>query len=141
MQNIFHNPDGANYQAQAVLACLRRWDGIEESYSKDRGKYLAEPMASRWHNCREQGYIITLTNHRHSNQINIVFYEHRNHDGICILQWESQCTINPPTLRDLPADTYKDKYDYAKDFDFMQIKEASDYIYQELTKFWIANNE
>ena len=57
MSNLFINQDGANEQAQAVLAYLRGRSGIDASYNSTRGCHDAEPELNRWHNCREQGYV------------------------------------------------------------------------------------
>ena len=96
---LFDNPDGANFQAQAVLACIRQHSGIEHTWNKDELKYDIEPEVERWFNCREQGYVIYARTR--SKQLNIAFFEHRNSDSICAVKWEGY-TINPPTINDIP---------------------------------------
>ena len=61
--------DGANCQAKAVLAYLSHNDGIEESWDTEQKRYTAEPKVARWENCREQGYVISLTSKHHTKQL------------------------------------------------------------------------
>lgn len=83
---LFQNPDGSNHQARAVLAYLSAHDAIEASWSDERKCYDACPEVNRWHNCREQGYVVTMRSKDYSRQVNIAFFEHRNSDGICAIE-------------------------------------------------------
>lgn len=135
MNNLFINPNMASPAAQAVLAYLRRHDGIENSWD-DESRCLARPEVSEWHNCREQGYVITMRSKDYSRQINIAFFEHRNSDNICAVEWE-QCTTNPPTIDTANfGDKYKTKYDVSKSVRYDQALDMADWIYQRLTAFW-----
>jgi len=49
--------DGAHPSARAVLALLS-WFEVEESWDSERKEYLAEVAVNRWHNGREQGYVL-----------------------------------------------------------------------------------
>ena len=66
--------DGANYQAQAVLAFVRRQNDTILNYSwNDEFKSYEDRLnVGRWENCREQGYVISM-NTRNGNQLNIAF--------------------------------------------------------------------
>src|SRR4051812_35854363 len=110
---LTQNPDGAGFQAQAVLAYLRYFigSGIEESWNAKWNQYEAEPRVVRLDNCREQGYIVWLRSRDSKHQINIAFYEHRNNDLICAVVSDVR-TFNAPILADiLPA--MNDKWDVA----------------------------
>jgi hypothetical protein len=129
--------DGANWQAQAV-ACYLNHTKIEESWSEEKSAYLASPSISRWENCREQGYVISL---RAANlkQINIAFFEHRNSDSICTVEWE-QNTMNAPTIDTAEfGNIYKDKYDTSASFSYGEVVAAGDWILDRLDSFWTNN--
>lgn len=139
MNNLFDcNEDGANYQARAVRAFLSGRSGIEESYDRELNRYMAEPEINRWHNCREQGYVITMRNNDYSRQINIAFFEHRNSDQICAIEWE-QHTVNPPTIDSAEfVGIYKTKYDTSHQVSPGRADEMADWIFDRLTAFWKA---
>jgi len=142
MANLFGvNEDGANYQARAVRAYLSMYDGIDESYDKEWHRHKAEPKINRWHNGREQGYVISMKNNDYSRQINIAFFEHRNSDNICAIEWE-QFTLNPPTIENADfGNVYKDKYDVSHQVNVGMASEMANWIFQRLTDFWnIAAN-
>ena len=139
MPKLFQNHDGASAAAQAVLAYLSSHDGIEESWDTVKGRYKACPTVARWHNCREQGYVVSMQSGDYSKQINIAFFEHRNYDNICAIKWE-QITINPPTIETMntKGTVYKDKYDVSKEFSYDECTLMAEWIYKELTHFWVS---
>lgn len=127
--------DGANYQAQAVM-CFLRTRTIEDSWNKEFHKYDAEPLISRWENCREQGYVVSLRTGNGCDQINIAFFEHRNSDEICAVKWE-QWTINAPTIDTAEfGDVYKTKHDVSHSVPPGQVCEMADWIWEQLEAFW-----
>lgn len=139
---LFDNHDGANYQAQCVLAILRHL-AIEESWDADRMAYDFEPWSypevDRWQNCREQGYVIYWRLSR--KQINIAFFEHRNSDNICAVEWE-QLTTNAPTIDTMDRNQiYKDKWDVSKTVSYNKFSEMADWIMERLTAFYLANKK
>ena len=130
-----YQDDGANYQAQAVLAFVRRGE-VECSYNKEERIYEAEPKVSRWENCREQGYVISLRSKDYQRQLNIIFFEHRNSDSICAVKWE-QTTLNSPTIDTAQfGDVYKDKYDTSFSVGYGEILKMANWIGEELENFW-----
>jgi hypothetical protein len=137
MNNLFINPDGANYQAQAVLAYLRRHGGLSSSWNEEQMRYIAEPEVNRWHNCREQGYVITLRSRKYSRKLHIAFYEHRNSDSIHAVKFEASL-INPPTIKDIPKEHpfYESKYATDHSVNVGKADEMADWIYEELNKWW-----
>lgn len=138
MSALFQNPDGANSQARATLAYLQGYIGIDSSYSTERHAFLAEPLVFRWHNCREQGYVVSMRSRMSRRQINIAWYEHRNSDSICAVQWE-QHTVhgNPPTLGEmLDANVMKDKYDVSHSVNYGCSQQMAAWIFERLTAFW-----
>ena len=136
MAKLFINPDGANPQAQAVLAYLRHRDGIEPSWNGN--KYEAEPQVDRWHNCREQGYVISLRGQK--TQLNIAFFEHRNSDAICAVKWEG-FTLNPPTIDDIPSTHPFSQSKWDTDFDVAgeHPAEMAEWIYSQMVEFWLSH--
>jgi hypothetical protein len=130
--------DGANWQAQAVACYLNHQDGLEGSWDDAKCGYTAKPIISRWENCREQGYVISMRA-PNSKQINIAFFEHRNSDQICTIKWE-QNTINAPTIDTAKfGDVYKDKWDVSASFGYAEIVKAGDWIKGQLEAFWNSN--
>lgn len=125
--------DGANYQARAVLAVLQHHDGIESSF-KD-GQYKAEIYVSRWENCREQGYVVSLRNDN-GKQLNIAWFEHRNTDSIHAIKWV-QKTINAPTISTADfGDIYKDKPDTSHMVHYGEYNNMAQWIWEQLTNHW-----
>ena len=135
-----YNLDGACHQARATLACLQGEGEIEESWSDEWKEYKAEPNVSRWENCREQGYVVYMRA-ENQKQINIAFFEHRNADSICAIEW-NQPTINAPTIDTAKfGNIYKDKYDTSHSVTYGQHMEMGEWIKARLTEFWITNKK
>lgn len=131
--------DGANHQARAVLMLIQPFN-IEESWSSEYSEYLAEIKVSRWENCREQGYVLSLRSLNYDKQLNIAFFEHRNSDGICAVKWE-QITLNSPTIDTSDfGDIYKDKWDTSYSVNYGQILEMSEWITEQLESFWLSTS-
>lgn len=132
--------DGANYQARAVLMLLQRMT-IEESWNDEFQKYDAEPQVARWENCREQGYVVSLRAENH-NHLHIAFFEHRNSDNICAIQWEQNC-LNSPTIDTAKYGDacYSDKWDVSHKVEVEECAKMSDWISEALTKFWCDNRK
>lgn len=146
MASLFqNNDDGANCQAQAVLAYIRyAQSGIEPSWNADAKDYDARPQVYRWHNCREQGYVICMRGKGRHGQINIAFFEHRNSDEICALEWGQVTTSgNPPTIdtADFGGKIYKDKYDVSHRVQVGKAMEMADWINERLVAFWLKSAE
>lgn len=135
--------DGADFQAQAVLAYLRYSGDISESYSSERHEYLAKPEIDRWHNCREQGYVITLCSADYKNKIYIAFFEHRNSDSICAVVFETEYNlINPPTINDIPKHHpyYESKWAVDKTVGTGEAMEMAEWIHSFMTQWWKSHN-
>lgn len=135
---IGNNHDGANYQAQAVLAMVRYnlGDGIEASWNNEWKCYDAEPMVHRFDNCREQGYVIYMRGPKGQNQINVAFYEHRNSDSIYV-QVNHTVTLNAPTL-DVITKDMSNKYACAMSAGVGEIDKVATFIAELLVEFWGA---
>ena len=127
--------DGANYQARAVLAFLQGLGKIENSWNDECHSYDADPRVSRWENCREQGYVIMLRNSKGA-QLNLAFFEHRNSDSICAIEWV-QNTINAPTIDTAVfGDVYKDKYDVSHSVEYGQALEMAEWLKSRMEYHW-----
>lgn len=136
-----YNTDGADYQARAVLAYLSGKAGVECSWDKEHEEYSAKPRVARWHNCREQGYVIMLSSIDYRRQLNIAFFEHRNSDAICAVEWE-QITINPPTIDTMKTGDaiYKDKYDLSHEVGYGKAADMAEWLFERLIVFWLATS-
>lgn len=138
MAKLFQNDDGADCQSRAVRAYLTAYDGLECSWSDEHKEYMARVEINRWHNCREQGYVVTMRSKNLRRQINIAFFEHRNSDEICAVRWE-QRTLNPPTIDNAEfGSVYKNKYDVSKSVRWGEALKMAQWVYDELESFWNA---
>jgi hypothetical protein len=134
---MFNRINNCDPQANAVRAYLTGFDGVEESWSNENKRYMAEPVVNPWFNGRECGYVITMRSQSHDRQINIAFFTHRNSDNICAIVWE-QITMNPPTIAtaDFGGKIYKDKWDVSLSLGHGKADEMASFIMDELSKFW-----
>ena len=125
--------DGANWQAQAVLAYLKGQKGyiLEDSWNEDLGAYMAKLFVGRYENCREQGYIFSIV--YRGKQRNYAVYEHRNSDNLCVVVFD-RLTLNTPTLDDV-GDFMKDKYDCTETYPGGEIERCGDYIAKDMKNF------
>ena len=126
--------DGANWQAQCILAYLRAYSNniVDKTWNDEYKHYEATVNVGRFENCREQGYIFAV---RHLNhQMNYVVYEHRNSDSICIVKFEKN-TINTPTLNTVCEVMGDSKYNYTKSFSCGQIEECGEWIIEDAKNF------
>jgi len=143
MNIVNYLEDGAGAKARVVLMLLQSniGDGFDISYNKEQHRCEAVINIARWENCREQGYVVSLRTKDYSKQLNIAWFEHRNSDDICAIEWE-QCTINSPTIDTAKfGDIYKSKYDVSKSVKYNEYIEMADWIFNELENFWIKNTE
>lgn len=111
--------DGANWQAQAVLAYIR-WNYDNEDIE-----------VARYENKREQGYILTLR--KNGKQMNVAVYEHRNSDSICVVVFE-KVTPNSPKNTDV-WENMTDKWDVTELFGCGNIEECANYIEEVFDEF------
>jgi hypothetical protein len=126
--------DGANNQAQAVLALIGCFE-IEDSWNPEYKTYDADILVGRWENCREQGYVLSLRNKKYK-QINVAFFEHRNSDEICAVVWD-QNTTNTPNIDSANfGDVYKNKFDVSHLVKYGHIAEMAEYIKTRLIEHW-----
>lgn len=134
MINIgYYMEDGANWQAQCVLAYLRSIGKSEVEYltwNNDKHRYEGELQVGRCENCREQGYIFTLT-YGAKHLVHFWVYEHRNSDNLCVVEFEG-FFINTPTINDIPM---KDKYDITKDFPCGDIVSCGEWIVERIKDY------
>lgn len=117
--------DGANWQAMAVLACLRNHKDLNKDYKIEVG---------RLENHREQGYVFTLlfNNHKHYRQIvHYAVYEHRNSDQIVVKRFHGSF-LNTPTIDQIP---YKDKYDVTEWFSWGEITKVVEWLNDDFKLF------
>ena len=134
--------DGANWQAQAVLACLRNWreDVLDVVWNGER--YDAEIYVGRYENYNEQGYVISLV-YDHVFQRNYVVYEYRNSDDLCAFAYDEK-TINTPTLSEIAekyhAATKSGLGNYIKTFPFFHIEECVNYIKEDMIE-WLSKQK
>lgn len=133
IENYMH--DGANWQAQAVLAFMRAANdnAINRTWDEERKCYDARVGVGRYENYREQGYIFSVA--YDNEQRNYCVYEHRNSDQLCVVVFDAM-TINTPT-NDIVFKAMKgSKWNYTKAFEYGHIIECGCYIIDDIGK-WI----
>jgi hypothetical protein len=123
--------DGANWQAQAVLACVRHY--TESCFDSDE-EDKAVVLVGRYENCREQGYIITLTRNRCQSLMSYCVYEHRNSDSICVQMFHANF-MNAPSIDDVFYGK-RDKWDIDKRFDCGNIYDCALFIVKDMATRW-----
>jgi len=132
IENYMH--DGANWQAQAVLAYLRttKNNAIDKTWIKENKCYDASVEVGRYENCREQGYIFSVR--YKGEQRNYAVYEHRNSDQLCVVVFNGT-TINTPT-NDMVFEAMGDnKWNFTKALGFGEIVSCGDYIVEDIKEF------
>lgn len=131
----YYMNDGANWQAQAVLAFMRaaKDNAINKTWDEERRCYDARVGVGRYENCREQGYIFSVS--YKNEQRNYCVYEHRNSDQLCVVVFDG-VTINTPTLEMVCNAMGDSKWNYTKAFPCGQIMACGDYILDDIRK-WI----
>ena len=131
MINIeYYMEDGANWQAQCVLAYLRRMGKVrveELTWDEDKCRSEGELIVGRCENCREQGYVFTIT-YGVKQLVHFWVYEHRNSDNLCVVEFEG-FFLNTPTINNIPM---KDKYDTTKDFSCGDIVDCGNWIIERI---------
>ncbi len=117
--------DGAEMQARCVL-CYLQVNASAPDVTE----------VGRFENGREQGYCVSVA--KEGKQMNIIFFEHRNGDSLCAVEWIDEPGLNTPTL-DAPGlkktAWYYDKYAVSKKVPYMHIQEMGDWIIDELNNF------
>lgn len=125
--------DGANWQAQAVLAYVRAYSSwaLNGTWDDEAKKYMATLDVGRFENCREQGYIFSVR--YKTSQMNYAVYEHRNSDQICVVRFVGN-TINTPTS-EMVFENMKDKYDVTISFGYGGIVECGEWLVGNMNNF------
>lgn len=129
--------DGANWQAQAVLAYMRgnifRLEDVVKYTYKDKNLYL-NTRVGRYENCREQGYVFSIqvgNEERH-----YAVYEHRNSDQLIVLI-ANGLNMNTPSVDFMWKDRGENatKYDYNKSFSWGEITECGEWIIEDMLEW------
>lgn len=120
--------DGANWQAQAVLAYIR---ALTFRVREANHNIITDPEieVGRYENCMEQGYVFRLIIGAET-LMNYAVYEHRNSDQLIVLKSDRN-TINTPSIDDM-WNGRESKYDYDKCFSYGQIIECGEYILDDM---------
>lgn len=128
--------DGANWQAQAVLAYLRYHLDANSIVSKltdtkDWKRYdFPYVEVGRFENCREQGYVLMVT--FKGKRRNYAFFEHRNSDELVVFI-SDKLTINTPSIEEIYGD--RGKFDHDMCFKRGQIVECAEDIMADVESF------
>lgn len=138
--------DGANWQAQAVLAYMKgniyRIEDAVKYENKDKNLFY-EVRVGRYENCREQGYVFSIQV-GYGNERHYAVYEHRNCDILCVLISDGLC-MNTPNVEFMWKDRGENasKYDYNSDFDCGRITECGEWIIADMMEWMeeIINKE
>lgn len=132
--------DGACWQAQAVLACLR-YAVKSNLYKIGEGQDAHEPIVQigRYENGREQGYVVRLMIDEIIPMVSFCFYEHRNSDQLCVIQFQST-GFDTPGLNTIWLGR-ESKNDYDKGFGYGHIDECAEFIINEMKRRWLEFKE
>lgn len=124
--------DGANYNAQAILAIIRGLylEVTGETYDPETHVYNAQIHVGRYENGREQGYVFTLM-YKWGQIKHYAVYEHRNSDNICILCQSGFAGTNTPNA-DFMFGPDRGKYDVDKTFSSDEAYQAAKWILQDM---------
>ena len=126
--------DGANWQAQAVLAYMRgnifRLEDVVKYTHKDKNLYL-NTRVGRYENCREQGYVFSIQ--VGSEERHYAVYEHRNSDQLIVLI-ANGLNMNTPSVDFMWKDRGENatKYDYNKSFNWGEITKCGEWIIEDI---------
>lgn len=131
--------DGANWQAQSVLAYIRSLGYCPNIfYNKETRNYDVDILVGRCENCREQGYIFALRERKSFKVLmNYWVYEHRNSDDLCVVKFEGSF-LNTPTINEIPM---KHKNDITQSFGYGQIVECGQYIIDDMKYIYEKEKE
>lgn len=128
--------DGANWQAQGVLAYLRYHLDAKSIVSRltdtKDWKVVDFPYVEigRFENFREQGYVLMVT--FKGKRRNYAFFEHRNSDELVVFI-SNKLSLNTPSIDDIYGD--RGKYDYDMCFEQGQIVDCGEDIMMDVEKF------
>jgi hypothetical protein len=127
--------DGADWQAQAVLAYMRGHIFQVEDEVKKKDNW-GMSFVGRYENCREQGYVFSIK--VGLEQRHYAVYEHRNSDRICVLISDGVC-MDTPNVEFMWKDRGENatKYDYNKDFRCGETMECGEWIIDDMLK-WVG---
>ena len=127
--------DGANWQAQAVLAYMRGHIFQVEDEVKKKDNW-GMSYVGRYENCREQGYVFSIK--VGLEQRHYAVYEHRNSDEICVLISDGVC-MDTPNVEFMWKDRGENatKYDYNMGFRYGKIMECGEWIIDDMLK-WVG---
>jgi hypothetical protein len=121
--NILHYfNDGASAQSKATLAFL------QDELSNDQLDKLSQIDFGRWQNCREQGYVVSVS--INDNQLNIAFFESRNSDSIVVWKWYQVERLNLVNLNTAILDDKEDHW-----LPFGQCHEMAEWIHEQINNF------
>lgn len=130
--------DGANWQAQSVLCYLRsiKESIVDKAWSDSAKQYKAFIYVGRYENCREQGYVFTISymgEYKH-----YAVYEHRNCDNLVVLINDG-FSMNTPSVdfmwKNHDESGKPQKWGYDKDFGFGEIIQCGDFIADDMKNF------
>jgi hypothetical protein len=126
--------DGANWQAQAVLAFIRanKESAVDDTWNDEFHEYDASVNVGRYENCREQGYVFSVL--YKGKQRNYCVYEHRNSDELCVIVFDA-LTLNTPKAETVFNAMDGNKNCYTKAFHCGQIMECGIYIIEDMKVF------
>ncbi len=128
--------DGANWQAQGVLAYLRYHLDAKSIVSKltDTKDWKRPDFpyveVGRFENFREQGYVLMVT--FKGKRRNYAFFEHRNSDELVVFI-SNKLSLNTPSIDDIYGD--RGKFDHDMCFECGQIVECGEGIMMDVEKF------
>lgn len=129
--------DGADWQAQCVLAYLRSCYSyiLDRTFDKEKHRLTGTIEVGRYENYREQGYVFTIS--YMSKYRSYAVYEHRNSDNLCVLIADGLCTLNTPNVDEMWSKKPEGstKYDVDASFNCGSIVDCGEWVVEDMRAF------
>lgn len=103
--------DVIDMQARSVLNILQSMNFEVDDHRAYGDTFVLYNGRERW------GGMMFSTDFLSPNLF-IIFGEHRNSDQLCVQHWTGERNLNPPTLKDIPEDSYAER----EFFQFMNLE-------------------
>ena len=118
--------DGANWQAQMILAYIRgnAYRILDNSYDYESNHYGAEITVHRYINGRENGYVFALR--IRGKQYNFAVFEACNSDSIFVIENDELFFDN--ATYEIVRNEITSKYDCTKRFNYKEFVQCGEYI-------------
>jgi hypothetical protein len=131
---------GIDKQALAVLHMLDREPDFADY---ENGFYQVRTETRPWYNGRERGFVLSMSPDLIgvAPTVHIAVFEHRNHDGICALRWETaqmyfNHPLEDPEIFEKAYGPGKGKWDVAFSVNYGEAGKMATWVYEQMAAFY-----